>query len=374
MSTSNSGSLGLGLIGCGAFGEYCMETYSGLEGLHPAAVADTIEAAADRVSRRFGIPAVYAAAELIARDDVDIIHLATPPSTHHELGLAALRAGKHVLCEKPLATRMDHADELLAAASRSDRIIPVNFVLRYNPVTDAVKAIVDSGLLGQPIHASLENFAGDEKLGPDHWFWDKTVSGGIFIEHGVHFFDLYTHWLGPAEMIAAHAEVRENSTAEDRVMCLTRHGGGVTVNHYHGFDQPGLLDRQSHHILLATGDIYVHGWIPEALEVTAIVDAESRAELERLCPGAAVEVLASYDTPETRRCRGRWRDLDVTEKIRLQWDGGADKDTLYRRGVESLMEDQLAYIRDPSHARRVVEANGRDSLALAVAAAEMANG
>ncbi len=372
--TSGPETLGLGLIGCGAFGEYCMETYSGLAGICPVAAADRIRPAADRVAERFGVPAVYDAAELIARDDVDIVHLATPPSTHYELGMAALNAGKHVLCEKPLATCMADADELLAAAAAGDLIIPVNFVLRYNPVTDAVKAIIDSGVLGESIHGSLENFAGDEKLDPDHWFWNKSVSGGIFIEHGVHFFDLYRHWFGEAEIIAAHAEVRDGSTAEDRVMCITRHEGGVTVNHYHGFDQPARLDRQSHHLLMEWGDVYVYGWIPESLTVTAIVDETGLAELERLCPGATLEVLASYDTAEAQQCRGRWADLRVTQKVRLTWDGAADKDTLYRKGVEGLMIDQLAFIADRSHRRRVTESNGRDSLALAVTAAEVAAG
>ena len=365
--------LGLGLVGCGTFGEFCMETYSALEGIRPVAMADCTAAAADRLADRFGVPAVYDAMELIRRDDVDMVHLATPPSSHHSLGLAAARAGKHVLCEKPLATESAHADEMLAAAGEHGVIMPVNFILRYNPVTDAVTGIIESGVLGRPIHGSLENFATDEKLTPGHWFWDRQISGGIFIEHGVHFFDLYGHWFGPATVVSAHTETRQGSTAEDRVMCVTRHDNGVTVHHYHGFDQTLRMDRQNHHLLFELGDVYVHGWIPESLTVTAIVDANGLARLEDLCPAGKLEVLETYETPADQRCRGRWIERTVTRKIRLAWNAGPDKDALYRNGVAALMTDQLAFIADPSHARRVAERNGRDALAMAVTATEIAH-
>lgn len=370
MAERDSG-VGLGLIGCGSFGEFCLETYLRIGGLRLAAVADTRPSAADRLARRFHVPAVYAPAELIARADVDLVHLATPPATHYELGLAATRAGKHMLCEKPLATRLDHARDMLEAARDSRVILPVNFVLRYNGVTDAVKAVVESGLLGRPLYASLENFASDEQLGPTHWFWEKAVSGGIFIEHGVHFFDLYRHWLGPGQVVSAHVAARPAVDVEDRVMCTVRHDSGAMAHHYHGFDQPARLDRTTHRLLLEIGDIYVHGWIPTDLVLTAIVDAAGQAELERICPGAAIDVLESYDTAEARRCRGRGRQREVDRKIRLTWCPGPDKMALYRAAVHDLLVDQLAFIADPSHARRVTEQNGYDALALAASATEM---
>jgi len=362
----------LGLIGCGDFGEYCLNVYSSLPGIQPTAVADSIAERADRLAERLNLAAVHDAGELVARDDVDLVHVATPPSSHYSLAMAAAAAGKHMLCEKPLAAKLAHADEMLAAAAKRELIMPVNFVLRYSPVTDMVKAIIDSGLLGRCLHASFENYASDGKLTPEHWFWDKSVSGGIFIEHAVHFFDLYDHWLGPGEVIGAHAEVRERSTAEDRVMCLTRHSGGATVNAYHGFDQPACLDRQNHHLLFETGDMYVHGWIPERLELTAIADDDGGAELTRLCDGGQVETLETYDTPERRIWRGRWVDRRVTRKIRITADACLDKDSLYRHTIAALMTDQLAYLADPGHPRRVTERHGRTAVALAAAADELA--
>lgn len=365
--------LGLGLIGCGDFGEFCMETYSRLAGLVPAGVVDTRADAARRVGERFGVPALATPEELFARDDVDIVHIATPPSSHHALGLAAARAGKHVLCEKPLAVTMQQAGEILAAAEEADVLMTVNFVLRYNEVTRRTKAIIDSGLMGRPIHASFENFAGDEKLGPNHWFWDKSISGGIFIEHAVHFFDLYTHWFGPGEIASAHALTRENSSAEDRVMCLVGHDSGLTANHYHGFDQAHRLDRQNHHILFETGDMHVHGWVPERIELLAVTDQAGAERLVQLCPGATVETVETYPA-DKHVYHSRWIERSGDRKVRLHWRPEESKDALYRRGVGELMADQVRWIRDRSHAREITEANGRDSLALAVRAAELAGG
>ena len=67
---------------------------------------------------------------------------------------------------------------------------------RYNPLFSQIKELVDSKLLGDVLHGTFENYASDEGLGPDHWFWDRIKSGGIFVEHGVHFFDMFAGWLG----------------------------------------------------------------------------------------------------------------------------------------------------------------------------------
>ena len=79
---------------------------------------------------------------------------------------------------------------------------------RYNPLYHAVKALIDSALLGEFLHGYFENYAADEFLTPDHWFWDPAKSGGIFIEHGVHFFDLFEGWLGGGRVVAGHRTLR----------------------------------------------------------------------------------------------------------------------------------------------------------------------
>jgi predicted dehydrogenase len=348
-----------------------METFSKMPEVRPAAVADVVQAAADNAAEALGVPAHYDPAELIERDDVHLVHIATPPSTHHRLVLDAAAAGKHSLCEKPLAMNLRQADEMLIAATDAHVIAPVNFVLRYNQVTEAVKAVIDSGAMGDVLSARLTNCAGDTPLGPDHWFWDKTVSGGIFVEHGVHFFDLYSHWLGPGEVIAAHTETRPATGQEDRVMCTIRHEGGAVVSHYHGFDQVSLMDRTDHRLVCELGDIRVEGWIPVSLTIDALVDDAAAKTLAACCPGCEVEVVETFDA-ERGDTTGRGKPRKVTRRVRLRHNPEPDKQTVYAASVGELLADQIAYIRDRTHARRITESNGRDALALAQAAVERA--
>src|SRR5690606_25160869 len=121
---------------------------------------------------------------------------------------------------------------------RRDLLLVANLMQRYNRVFDLVRELISRRLLGEVLHGYFENYASDENLPPEHWFWDREKSGGIFIEHGVHFFDLMAGWLGPGEVVAAQVSLRESDSCEDQVQCTVRYGGGVHVNFYHGFHQP----------------------------------------------------------------------------------------------------------------------------------------
>jgi len=365
--------LGLGLIGCGGFGEFCLESFARMDQVRMVAAADVRRDAADKVAGTFGIPAHYDPAELIAREDVDIVHIATPPSTHYQLVMACLEAGKHCLCEKPLATEPDHADQILAAAAQRGLTVPVNFVLRYNAITEAVKAVIDSGVLGAPLSARLTNCASDSPLGPEHWFWDKQVSGGIFIEHGVHFFDLYNYWLGPGRVVSAHSETRQPEGLEDRVTCQVRHDGGAIASHYHGFDQVLPMDRADHRIVFEMGDVRVEGWIPLTATVDAVVDDEGLKTLAQTMPGCRVEVTAEFDE-SSREVTGRGRLRHVTRRVSVSYTPEADKQKVYADSVRRLLADQIAFIHDGKHHRTITERNGRDSLMLAWAAVKLAEG
>ncbi len=374
--------LRLGLIGCGRFGEFCLESYWKLPGLRLTAVADHSKIVADRVGKRFSLAAQYDADELLKREDVDLVHIATQPSTHHELAMRAIAAGKHVLCEKPLALSVAQADEMLDAAATQGVIVPVNFVLRYSPVTDAVRSIITSGVLGKPLHAVFENFAQDETLGPHHWFWDRQISGGIFVEHAVHFFDLYSSWFGKGKVVAAHVEYRTDEDlpeiphgpAQDRVMCISHYENGAAVYQYHGFNQPIRMDRQLHHIQFELGEIFVHGWLPQSLELMGLVDDAGLDELERLLPGSKPKVLETYKTEDDQHFNSHWRRRKATQRVSMAWDPGVPKEQLYHQCISDLMQDQLEFLGDRRHLRRIEEKNGREAVVMAEMAKELSGG
>ena len=118
-------------------------------------------------------------------------------------------------------------------------------------------------MLGELLHGYFENYASDESLPPDHWFWDRAKSGGIFIEHGVHFFDLFAGWLGRGHgRRGAGGAAARAPAIEDQVQCTVRYGDGVLVNFYHGFTQPGRMDRQELRLVFERGDVTLYDWVP----------------------------------------------------------------------------------------------------------------
>ena len=264
--------LGVGLLGCGAFGRFCLREFAAMPELRAAAVADMVPEIARKAGEEFAVPVCPDIHALAARDDVQIIHIATPPSTHRELAIAALDAGKHVLCEKPLATTVADARRMIEVARTARRFLAVNLIMRYDPLNQAVARILETGLLGAPLHAFFENYAGDTPLGAGHWFWNPQVSGGIFIEHGVHFFDLFRMWFGPGEVVAAQQSERLAGGIIDQVHCTVRYDSVLLANFYHGFHQSSRMESQEARIVCERGTIRLFEWVPTRLEIDLLTD------------------------------------------------------------------------------------------------------
>ena len=140
----NSGEIRLGVIGCGGFGLYALQQFAQVPGVKLTGMAGTHREAARAAARRFGIPDIQDVDALLARDDVDMVYIATPPFLHFPQALAALEAGKHVICEKPLAMTVGEADTLIAAARKRDRVLVANLMQRYNPLFDAIKHLIQN--------------------------------------------------------------------------------------------------------------------------------------------------------------------------------------------------------------------------------------
>jgi predicted dehydrogenase len=358
------------MIGCGLFGQFCLEAYQPLDLVRPVAVADANADLARRVGQRFSMVAC-SPQELLTRPDVEIVHLATPPGTHRELTLAAFAAGKHVLCEKPLATTVADAQEMIAAARSTGRLLAVNLMMRYNPLTVAVEQILRAGLLGEPLRALFENYATDEPLPPEHWFWNRRISGGIFIEHSVHFFDLFESWLGPGKVLSAH-QLRRPGSADivDQVQCTTQHGSGVLANFYHGFHQSRRMDRQEFRIVTERGEISLFEWMPTRLRIDAtLLDREVSAITAHLRDPRIDRVQGTDDVG--RAVYSHHRHYEVDGRFVIEADAGLPKEELYGVALRGLLEDQAKAIRERSHRRRIDESNGLRSLQMAVAATDL---
>lgn len=370
--------IGLGVIGCGGFGLFAMQQFIQIPGVVPVGVTATHREATRRAVDRYGLKMFDRIEELVADPDIHLIYIATPPFLHHSQAAAALDAGKHVIVEKPLAMNADEADDLVARAARNDCLLTANLMQPYNPVRDFVAEVIKHEWLGKPLHGFFENYASDENLPDDHWFWDPEKSGGIFIEHGVHFFDLFAGWLGPGEVVDAATTVRPNTDSSssrspiiDQAQCRLRYGEGVTVNFYHSFTQPARLDRQEFRLVFEKGDLTLEGWVPTTLRIRAIADEKTTREITSPLTGYRLDVIENYGGAG-RDCRGRGNDYNVYQLFDLQWRSPLEKQALYSDLLRRFARDQIAWIRDRRHCRRVTEKNGRDSVAVGELARRMA--
>jgi predicted dehydrogenase len=347
----------LGVVGCGGFGLFALQHFTQIPGIELAGIAGTYGPAAEAAAQRFGVPAQEDVEELLGRDDVDMVYIATPPFLHHPQAMLALSAGKHVMCEKPLALNLEQADEMITVAHERDVLLIANLMQRYNPLFDAIKSLIDSSALGEPLHGYFENYAKDEELPPEHWFWDREKSGGIFVEHSVHFFDLFAGWLGLGKVVAAQRTLRPGTAFEEQVQCTVRYADSVLVNMYHGFHQVGRMDRQEMRLVFERGDVTLYGWVPTLAE---------------LFPGARLDISEAY-SPKDRRCHGRHKELDVYQKFDLIYGEGVQKMHRYGELLRAMFQDQVAWIRNKDHVRRITEENGWASLAKALQADRLAH-
>jgi predicted dehydrogenase len=367
-----AGAIRIGAIGAGGFGLFALQHFTQIPGVALAGMAGTHREAAFAMAQRFGLADVEEVDVLIAREDIDLIYIATPPFLHHPQARLALEAGKHVICEKPLAVTVAQADELIALALKKERVLVANLMQRYNPVFDMVRRLIDSRVLGEFLHGYFENYASDEGLPPEHWFWDREKSGGIFIEHGVHFFDLFNGWLGPGQVVAAQRTLRPGTNLEDQVNCTLRYRDGVLVNMYHGFTQPRRLDRQEFRLLFERGDVRLEEWVPVRAYINAVVDEAATRELLDLWPGARLDVTELYGGRD-RSAAGRHKPLDCYQKIEMSYGDAEEKMHRYGELLRAMLRDQLRWIYDRTHVRKVTHENGRESLALAAEATRLAS-
>ncbi len=196
------------------------------------AVCDPDPSRSVPVSERIGA-AVCSFEDVIARDDVDVVHVCTPPSLHLDQCLAALAAGKHVVCEKPVVASLSDVDRLIEAeAAAAGRLMPV-FQYRFGNGLQQVKALVREGVAGRAYTSSVEvawRRRPDYYAAPWRGRW-ATELGGVLLSQAVHALDMLTYIVGPPGRVFCRTSTRVNDIeVEDCVAAaLEMHDGSLAT-------------------------------------------------------------------------------------------------------------------------------------------------
>lgn len=189
-------SVNIGIIGLGWFANIIAKSISESgEDICIKAISDINPEKRNKFVEKFNVKKEYTdSSDLLGDPEVEIVIIATPPTFHFRLGEQALFSGKHVFFEKPGALTPNEMEQLIKIAANRNLKTTIDYVMRRNPLYFILKRFYDSKALGLLERAYLENYAHDDHMPPEHWFWDYTKSGGIWVEHGVHFFDI-VNWL-----------------------------------------------------------------------------------------------------------------------------------------------------------------------------------
>lgn len=196
----------IGLIGAGNIAREHLKSYAELDNVEIAAVCDINEKRLNNTADDFGIANRYTSVEamLAAEKELDAADVCVWNCNHAKCTIAALNAGLHVLCEKPMAYTAKEAEEMKACADRNGKLLMIGFVTRFEPETKVVKDFIDNGYVGDIYYAKAQYIR--RHGAPGGWFCDKSRSGGgPVIDLGVHVIDRTRYLMGKPTPVSVYA-------------------------------------------------------------------------------------------------------------------------------------------------------------------------
>jgi len=205
-------SIGVAVIGAGMAGRSHAAGYrsastvygEGLPEIRLAAIADLNPAFAADTARRFGYERAEGGWEAVAAaDDVDLVSVVVANPLHRQIVEGLLAAGKHVLCEKPMAPTVEDAEAMVAAAEASGRETGIGFVFRRSPAINAIRDQVASGAIGRPVHFNGHYWCdyGVDPGAPMSWRYKGSPGSGALSDIGSHLIDLAEFVCGPIRSV-----------------------------------------------------------------------------------------------------------------------------------------------------------------------------
>jgi len=200
---TKEGKLGFGVIGCGRIAPKHTESIKEINEAELIAVCDIVPQRAQEFSRKYKAEAYLDYREMLKREDIDIVTIATPSGDHAEIGIAAARAGKHVMVEKPMAMTLKDADRLIEACRENGVKLAVIHQNRFNKSVKILRNALEAGRFGKLTHgqASIRWNRSQEYYDQAPWRGTKLQDGGVLMNQSIHNIDLLQWMLGPAESV-----------------------------------------------------------------------------------------------------------------------------------------------------------------------------
>jgi len=230
----------VGIIGCGKIAQVRhLPEYAHHPNVQLVGYYDKNLARAEEIAKQYGGTAYASFYELLKNPEIDAVSVCVENRSHAEMCNAALYAGKHVLCEKPMAVTLQECESMVAAAERNGRYLMIGHNMRLNPVHRRAKELLDAGIIGDVItFRTILGNAGPEGWSVDAgtWFFDKNKAAmGALSDKGIHMIDLI-HYLTGQKVVETTAKVLTLDKHDDKgnligvddnALCILRMSGGA---------------------------------------------------------------------------------------------------------------------------------------------------
>lgn len=225
--------LRFGIIGCGVIADFHAAALAELSSeAELIGVCDVVPAAAEKFALRHGTKAFADAEALLACPDIDIVNICTPSGYHYISVIAAAKAGKHIICEKPLAINAQQLDEIEKVCNASGIIVSVVSQNRYAQSVTKTKQAIESGLLGRIVCADIymKYYRSQEYYDSGSWRGTKRIDGGgALMNQGIHGIDLLLYLAGGIKRVFAVSKTLARSIeVEDTLSAVVEYENGAT--------------------------------------------------------------------------------------------------------------------------------------------------
>lgn len=224
--------IGFGIIGCGAISKFHINAILSIQEAGLVGVYDPNTASMERVAEEYHTHAFASQEQLLLCAEIDVVCVLTPSGLHASIAMEVLKAGKHVVVEKPMALNLTDAEALIRLSEEKDLKVCVISQLRFSPAIQAVRRALQDGMLGNVVSASLsmKYFRDASYYTSSGWrgTW-KMDGGGALMNQGIHGIDLLYYLAGPVRQLKAicKTQTRPIETEDSAVAILEFENGAV---------------------------------------------------------------------------------------------------------------------------------------------------
>lgn len=265
----------IGIVGAGSMGEAHTPAWQALagRGAELVGILANRPGSAETFATRYGIQAYPSYEALLA--DVDIVDICVPTDMHADFTVRAAEAGRHIVCEKPIALTLQDGRAMIEACQQAGVRLFIAQVLRFVPQYSVAQQVVAAGQIGEPGVIRLTRAAYQPRKATDNWFVDETRSGGMILDLMIHDYD-YARWIGGdiERVFAKSVRAIRPDAPGDYALVTLRHRNGAIAHVEGGWAYPPGYFRTSIDIAGTDGAIE---WISDTADPLHLYQAQSAA-------------------------------------------------------------------------------------------------